>query len=290
MSNASLLIAQKRASRLALLATALLLGASPVLAQTVAPAATNIPGVTVVTSAVPRVEPKTDTRTETGLTARGVVRPWHEVKIAADIVAKVKALPLRVGDSFEAGGLLVEFDCGRLQADLKAARAVEAEHASVYRTNVTLQKHRAAGANEVEVARARLAKASAESESLSLRIRQCRIEAPFAGRVAERMIDLHEMPQANQPLLKVVSAGDTEVALIVPSAWLKWLKPGVPFEHVLDDTGAVLVGEVTRVGAAIDAVSQTIEVFGHIKDIKGPEGALVLPGMGGVARFPAPQG
>jgi membrane fusion protein, multidrug efflux system len=255
-------------------AVAILLAASPVSAQV----------------ATGSVAPSTATRDQSPIvTARGVIRPWHEVKIAADIVAKVKTLPFRAGDSFETGATLIEFDCARFQADLKAARAVEAEHASVHRTNITLQKHRAIGSNDVEVARARLAKAAAEVESLTLRIQQCRIEAPFGGRVAERMIDLHEMPQANQPLLRIVSAGQTEVALIVPAAWLKWLKPGTRFDHVLDDTGAVLPSEVTRIGASIDAVSQTIEVFGRIDDTKG-QGGFVLPGMGGVARFSQPKG
>jgi membrane fusion protein, multidrug efflux system len=125
---------------------------------------------------------------------------------------------------------------------------------------------------------------------LSLRIKQCRIEAPFAGRVVERMADLHELPQANQPLLRIVSAGEMEVVLIAPAVWLKWLKPGTAFEHALDDTGAVFQGEVTRVGAAIDAVSQTIEVFGRVKDVRGQSGGFILPGMGGVARFAQPQG
>ena len=63
----------------------------------------------------------------TFLSARGVIRPWHEVKIAVELVAKVKALPLRVGDRFEKSDLLLEFDCARFQADLRAAKATEAE-------------------------------------------------------------------------------------------------------------------------------------------------------------------
>jgi membrane fusion protein, multidrug efflux system len=220
------------------------------------------------------------------LSARGVIRPWHEVKIAVELAAKVKTLPLRVGDNFQKGALLLEFDCSRFQADLRAAKATEAEHAAVHKTNVTLRQHRAAGSNEVEISRARLAKATAEAESLSLRISQCKILAPFAGRIAERMTDLHELPQANQPLLRIVNEGELEIALIVPANWLRWLKTDAAFDFTLDDTGASGKASVTRLGAAIDPVSQTVEIFAKLQGATGH----VLSGMSGTARFVQPQG
>ncbi|MFM9972995.1 MAG: efflux RND transporter periplasmic adaptor subunit [Beijerinckiaceae bacterium] len=228
--------------------------------------------------------PATDSSTVPS--ARGVIRPWHEVKIAADLSAKVKHLPLRVGDSFSKGAVLIEFDCARFEADLRAVRASEAEFTAVHRTNLTLRQHRAAGANEVEISKARLAKASAEAESLALRIGHCRIEAPFGGRVAERMVDMHELPQANQPLLRIVNDGELEVALIVPASWLRWLKADMQMDFTLDDTGAKAVASVTRLGAAVDPVSQTVEVFARLKGATGH----VLPGMSGTARFAVPQG
>jgi membrane fusion protein, multidrug efflux system len=220
------------------------------------------------------------------LTARGVIRPWHEVKIAVELAAKVKSLPLRVGDSFAKDAILLEFDCARFHADLRALKATEAEHAALHRTNVTLRQHRAAGSNEVEISRARLAKATAEAESLSLRISQCKITAPFAGRIAERMTDLHELPQVSQPLLRIVNDGELEIALIVPTHWLRWLKVDTAFDFTLDDTGANGKATVTRLGAAVDPVSQTVEIFAKLQGATGH----VLPGMSGTARFPQPQG
>jgi membrane fusion protein, multidrug efflux system len=243
-------------------------------------------GISLAEAQMPAtVKPAADSSALT-LTSRGVIRPWHEVKIAVELTAKVKTLPLRVGDSFEKGALLLEFDCARFQADLRAAKATEAEHAAIHRTNVTLRQHRAAGTNEVEISRARLAKATAEAESLSLRISQCRIVAPFAGRVAERMTDLHELPQANQPLLRLVDDGELEVALIVPANWLRWLKVGAPLVFTLDDTGSSGKASVTRLGASIDPVSQTVEIFAKLDGATGH----VLPGMSGTARFLQPQG
>jgi membrane fusion protein, multidrug efflux system len=220
------------------------------------------------------------------VTARAVVRPWHEVKLAVDLSARIRTMPHRAGDRFQKGDVLIEFECARFQADLKALRAVEAEQAAQHRTNVTLRQHKAAGANEVEIARARLNKASADAESLGHRISQCKITAPFSGRVAERLTDLYEMPQAGQPLMRIVDDGELEVAMIVPAAWLRWLQSGQTLDVIFDDSGGKAAASVTRIGAAVDPASQTVEIFARLMQGTG----TILPGMGGLARFRPPQG
>lgn len=216
-------------------------------------------------------------------TARAVVRPWHEVKLAVDLSARIRSLPHRAGDRFKKGDVLIEFDCARFHSDLKALRAAEAEQAAQHRTNVTLRKYKAAGANEVEIARARLNKASAEAESLTHRISQCKVTAPFSGRVAERLTDLHEMPQAGQPLMRIVDDGELEVAMIVPAAWLQ---PDHALDVTFDESGGKAAAKVSRIGAAVDPASQTVEIFARLTESKG----AILPGMGGTARFHPPQG
>ena len=71
---------------------------------------------------------------------------------------------------------------------------------------------------------------------------------------------------------------------MLPAAWLVWLKPGQVFTLDVDETSHSHSGSVTRLGAQIDPVSQTIAVYGTLI---APDLALV-PGMSGTARFPAP--
>jgi RND family efflux transporter MFP subunit len=219
-------------------------------------------------------------------TARGVLKGWHDVRIAADIVARVRTLPFRAGDRFRRGQVLVEFDCDRYKAELRAAEAVQSEQEAHFRNTSTLRRHQAAGALELEVARARLERAQSEADAIRERMRACRIEAPFDGRIAERLIDEHEMPQANAPLLRIVAEAQIEITIIVPSSWLRWIAPGQTLSFAVDELATTHEARVLRVGAAVDPVSQTIEVFAVF--VSQP--ASLKPGMSGVATFSLQEG
>ena len=56
------------------------------------------------------------------LPARGVIRPVHKATIATDLLARVSELPLKEGDRFAAGDLLVAFDCRRYEAEIDCIR------------------------------------------------------------------------------------------------------------------------------------------------------------------------
>ena len=86
------------------------------------------------------------------------------------------------------------------------------------------------------------------------------------------------------PLLGVLDDADPDVALVVPAAWLVWLKPGQPFTLDVDETGRSYPGRITRLGAQVDPVSQTVTIYGTPTD----SDRTLVSGMSGTARFPAP--
>jgi multidrug efflux pump subunit AcrA (membrane-fusion protein) len=71
--------------------------------------------------------------------------------------------------------------------------------------------------------------------------------------------------------------------VLVPSNWLKWLKPGVEFKVFLEETQREYSAKVKMVGARIDAVSQSIKMTGIIT---GKSDGLLV-GMSGKAIFSA---
>ena len=87
------------------------------------------------------------------------------------------------------------------------------------------------------------------------------------------------------------TAGVAAALMIVPAslaamrsglpAWLGWLVPGSPFRFRIDETGRSYEAKVTRLGAAVDPVSQTVRGVGQFAG--GRE--AVLPGMSGSAEF-----
>jgi membrane fusion protein, multidrug efflux system len=208
---------------------------------------------------------------------RGVVRAVNEAAISTEVTTRVSRLPFREGEAFKHNDLLVEFDCDRLRAELKAADAERRGQLAIWENAARLYQMRAAGGHDVTIAAAAHDKAAATAEGLELRVKQCQILAPFDGRVVDLSIRKHETPASGQPLIRIVDDKTLEIDLLLPASSFPLMKVGAPFQLRLDETGIVIDGEITRVGGALDIVSQTFKASGRPKSAM----AGVIPGMSG---------
>ena len=212
---------------------------------------------------------------------RGVVRPVDQATLSSELGARVVELPLKEGEAFRRGDLLVAFDCRRQQAEHQAAEAAHREARIAHESQVYLQRNQAGSRFDIDVARARAEKARAEADALKVRLDQCTVVAPFRGRIAELGVHRHETPQAGRPFMTILDDSALEIELIVPSAWLRWLAVGATFSFLVDETGATYASHVIRIGAAVDPVSQTVKLIGRLD---APDDK-VLAGMSGSAAF-----
>lgn len=212
---------------------------------------------------------------------RGVVRPSNEAAISSQLALAVIAAPRKVGESFKKGDILVELDCRQLEAERTGAAASEREMEISLQSNTYLQKMQAGAKLEVEISKARTERAAAEVAAIEAKLSQCKIFAPFDGRVVEVGIHAYEMVAPGRPLLSIIDESTLEVMLILPSAWLKWAQVGSKFDFVVDETGMRVSSEIVRIGAVVDPVSKTVQVFGSLP----PSGGLLLSGMSGSAVF-----
>jgi membrane fusion protein, multidrug efflux system len=218
------------------------------------------------------------------LTARGVVKSLAEATIAMEYAARINQLPVLEGESFLNGDILISFECKRFNAEIAAAKANSVALELAHANNKRLLSRGAIGANEVRISQAESEKARAEFLAVQARTGSCDYRAPFDGRMVERIAQEHEIPGANQPLIKIVDTTRLEVETIVPSRWLQWLKPGLNLSFLVDETGARIDASVVRVGAAVDPVSQTVTVYLALTS----SDLTILPGMSGTATFIRP--
>ena len=216
---------------------------------------------------------------------RGVVRAVEQALISTDLTTRVAAIHVREGEAFNAGDKLVEFDCRRQLATVAAADAQQLEMQLTVDKNHLLLSRQAVGKNDLEVSEARLAKAKAESDALRSQLNQCTVIAPFRGRVQELNLQVHETSQPGKPFLGLVAHERLEIDLIVPSLWIRRLPVGTVFTFRVDEVQQAVQATVTRTGASVDPVSQTIKIIAAFTDA----GQAVLPGMSGTAEF-APAG
>ena len=212
---------------------------------------------------------------------RGLVKPKNEAVISSEIAARVLRIPFRSGEAFERDETLVAFDCSLYQAQLAAAEAGRDAIASRYRNASEMLEYKAASAVDVEVLRSELRQAEANVDIENLRVERCQIRAPYSGRVVSVSANEFESVNPQDPLLAVLSDERLEIELIVPSAWLQWLSPGQGFAFSVDETGATYDALVSRVGAMVDPISQTVQVIGQFEQQEDN----ILSGMSGSALF-----
>lgn len=213
---------------------------------------------------------------------RGVVRPAAKASISTDLVAKVTRVGFREGERFRSGDTLFEFDCQRQRAELASLDAQRREMLVAHQSAMMLVRRNVGTRHDAQITGARLERATANHEALEIRLRQCRITAPYDGIVAELSIREHETANSGRPLVTIAATRDPEIELIVPASELAWLKPGALFEFNLKDIEATQKGTVTRIGAAVDTVSQTFKVYGRFSEPV----SNIVPGLSGTARFP----
>jgi membrane fusion protein, multidrug efflux system len=213
--------------------------------------------------------------------ARGIFRSVNEAAIATELAARVSVLPFHESERFSKGAVLVEFECDKLRADLKAAEAEYRSREVAYNNSHDLQSMRAAGGLDVAMARALSDKAAAAVEAAEVRVGECRILAPFAGRIVELLTHVHDMSTPNSPVMRIVDDQHLEIDLMVPSNSLQWLREGTEFIFRIDETGTAVPAAVLRTGAAVDPISQTVKVTGSLRTVA----AGILPGMSGTAVF-----
>lgn len=213
---------------------------------------------------------------------RVVVRSYETASISAEVNARITQFPPREGTRFREGDTLVAFDCTRIAAEHDAAIAMANAQKVTYANQALMLRYRAAGSQAVDKSRYELEKYRADERGLAAKRKTCSILAPFDGRVVEKIAQLHEVAQPNQPLLKIVNELKLEMVLMVPSHWLSKLVERTTFRVTLDESKEAFEARIVNATGLIDPVSQSARL---IAEFVAPS-ATIVPGMSGTASFP----
>lgn len=208
----------------------------------------------------------------------------QQTVLSAEIAAKLISLPLKEGDSFRAGQALAGFDCAIYRAQLGKAEASAEAARQTLKVNRRLAELNAISNLEVDMASAKLKETEAEAAVVRVALGKCTISAPFSGRVAKIHVEPHQFIAQGKPLLDIVDTQRLEVKLIVPSKWLAWIAKGTRFTVRVEDLNLDVSARVSRLGARIDPVNQTVSLVGEVVD----RADNLLPGMSGWANFTPP--
>lgn len=204
----------------------------------------------------------------------GTVEAGKSAMVSSRVMASVVAVPVKEGDAVAAGQLLVEIDPQTAKGQEAQARGALAQAKAAFalaeRNHARFQALQASGsASDLELDMARMqyeqAKGAVEQatgavEAASSVARESRVVAPFAGRVARKMVDPGDLAAPGRPLVAVESAAGRRLALMVPESVAVGakLRTGTQLAVTLDALpGRTFEGRVVEMSPGADPASHS---------------------------------
>ena len=210
---------------------------------------------------------------------RVLLIPNKETTISSTMAARIVSFNASLGQSFKAGDVLVAFDCDEAHARVEMSKAELAGAIDQHEAKVKMQGLEQASDVEVALAASASNKFKAQLSLHQAQVSQCRIYAPWGGRVAKTVVKNHMTVTPGQPMMELVDFGALKLKLNAPSKLIGKLKAGAKFNINIDETGLNYPAIVTAVNSRVDPVSQTVEIEAKMaKSYKE-----LLSGMSGVA-------
>jgi RND family efflux transporter MFP subunit len=209
---------------------------------------------------------------------QGTVEAERKSSLAARVMAVVAEVLVEEGERVGAGQTLLTLDPGSAEAQVAQARGAlaQAEAALVLaRRNqerfAALAAGDAASALEADQARTQLAQAEGAVEQARGALEAAsdiagdtRVAAPFAARVAERLVDPGDLAAPGRPLLVLESEASRRLVLAVPEGLLARaaLAIGQSLTVALDalPESGTMEGAVALIGAGADPATHAVRV------------------------------
>lgn len=210
--------------------------------------------------------------------ATGTAVAARSADISTLLAAKVEAIPVEEGQTVEAGDLLVRLDDRQARLQWSQANA-SAAAAEVGADQVRSDQQRLSPlAERGTIARSRIEQLGAQAEAAEAQakaaksaawaamrmVADAKVEAPFAGTVVDVGVELGEMANRAQYLVRLVDLTTLEVTARVPARDLPHLAVGDPVVARLPDLDRVVDAALVRLGVEVDPATRTVEVVARI--------------------------
>ena len=222
--------------------------------------------------------------------APAVVVAADEARLAAEVGARILAMPVRAGEAVARGAELVRLDDASYRLELQRTQAqLRLIEGRIALARAQLDQSRALAQRgfisadglriretELEVFVAERGAVQAAHAAAELALARCVIRAPFAGVVRGRHAAVGELAMPGTALLSFAASANADVRAQVPAAQVASLKSAA--ELVLHAGGGAHVLRLRRVSPLLDAAGQVREA---VLDPLAP----LPPGLGGELRW-----
>ncbi|MEO5861479.1 MAG: efflux RND transporter periplasmic adaptor subunit [Burkholderiales bacterium] len=211
------------------------------------------------------------------LTLPGTLLPIQEALIYARTNGYVKQWLVDIGAQVKQGQLLAEIETPEIDRELKQALAnqqqvkanMELARSTAERWKAVL-KENAVSPQEVDeklsAVKARQADYAASQASVERLIQMKsfqRVNAPFAGAITGRNVEIGQLISAtntdpNRWMFKVAKTDTLKLYINVPQSHIRMIKIGMPVNVMLKEFPTPFTGKVLRTAGALDSQSKTL--------------------------------
>lgn len=253
------------------------------------------PARPAASAAAPRALRTAEVRSHAGAgaSAPATIVARSQAVLTARFPGTVIALPLREGDPFAAGTVLVRLEARALAAALAAAEADLAEAEADRARMESLRAKEAATPREAQQAAVRADAARAAVLAAREAVGYAELRAPFAGRVAARPANVGDVVTPGTPLLEIEGTDGFELRASLSAAEASAFRPGARVRAMVDGMEAPLEGSVRSVSAAGDPQTHRFELRADLPQAGGLRSGLfarlVLPAAAGDERLAVPS-
>lgn len=213
----------------------------------------------------------------------GDLLPDRRAVLAAEVPGTVETLRVQDGQRVAAGELLAAIDTRSLRQALAEAEALFDQAADEHRRAEALFEKRSVTRSALVEAKTARDVAEARLASARLQLDKSRVEAPWAGTVAARRVEVGDYAVPGQAMFELVDARRLKVRAPVPAADVPFVEVGEPVEIGISSLpGERFEGRVVRLGAELDPGARTLSLEAELPN---PDGRL-KPGMLARLRIP----
>ena len=230
-------------------------------------AAPEAPLVRTVTAGV--------TSTDDAYTYPGEVRGHYESNLAFQVAGKIVSRNVNLGDSVQAGQVLMTIDpkdvnqavnanmaaVAAAQSSYKLAQDNYSRFSSLYAQGATSKMVLDQYKTQYEAAQATLQQAQAQLTASQNQLSYTELVADHNGSVAALNGEVGQVVAAGTPVVTLIQDGDREIQIFVPESRLGQIKPGqtaVITFWALNDVKAA--GHVTEIAPMADSVTRSYKV------------------------------
>ncbi|MCP4546762.1 MAG: efflux RND transporter periplasmic adaptor subunit [bacterium] len=202
------------------------------------------------------------------LSSTASLEPEKQVDVIVKINGQIERMLVEEGDIVSAGQILATLDGAVQRVQLREASIRADNTEREFRRSDALYQQQGISEKEFQDIRFRYEEAQAQLEAAQLEMDRCEIKAPFAGFIAERLLDQGQHVNMGAQVFRLVDADPLLARIFLPEKEAVHIDAGQPVV-ISPDThpGLELPGEVLRMAPIVDRRTGTVKVTCRISQM-----------------------